>query len=732
MPADGTLQTSYGFSNTPDLFKALEDGAPSNLKRLGDVYSYADGPSPPLSRDFLVVGFADTALSVVRKLVGDDDDDTPPCLQKCLISSKRMDGSYAKSLRPKDMENSKAFSLFMRRLKKEDVVAIIAKDKYERFGILKPSESIHPEGELTADDFFGICYVGRVEPIKDFLAKGIRAVVDEAIVDESSVLWKPTGVMATNNGLWQPPGNNEDTGADPFSWKPPDGHTNGLSSGNDFEATFQNTWDTVESGVGNVLSTKRKRKDNEEHGGANNENDFHSNAGAAAADEFYSKLTRSLDTRAESRLFHMRSFNGWVKATQIQELDPRTKPDRGKAGGPMRVLDLACGKGGDLGKWVLHARGISNYVGSDVARGSLRDAAVRARQIRQKLKRCTFICADLGSDVPGRLKSPNSKYMQKLSMWSLQDESEHETGTPEFRMLRGGGIASNEKFDVISIQFAIHYMMQTKQRAQRFFETVSQLLEIGGNLIATTIDARVVIAHLMNLGLDLHFDESRNSTMDQEAIIEVGGGACRIQFEPKVVKRIFQSQADSSTCVDDLFGLEYSFTLVEGSDHAAGVGNAVNLPEWLTPIPALKCLAAEAGLELEYVQNFHEFFAIRNDPNTHTAAHSALYNMKVLNRNGSLSTEEWEISHLYCAVKFRKVSESTMKLDDIVEEAEEEDEIAPLRLKQIDPLVKAKLMPIAMREAKQNIGNEAWLKLSAEEKKHIVDVSIEKLVLECG
>jgi hypothetical protein len=198
------------------------------------------------------------------------------------------------------------------------------------------------------------------------------------------------------------------------------------------------------------------------------------------------------------------------------------------------------------------------------------------------------------------------------------------------------------------------------------------------------------------------------------------------------VKRIFQSQADSSTCVDDLFGLEYSFTLVEGSDHAAGVGNAVNLPEWLTPIPALKCLAAEAGLELEYVQNFHEFFAIRNDPNTHTAAHSALYNMKVLNRNGSLSTEEWEISHLYCAVKFRKVSESTMKLDDIVEEAEEEDEIVPLRLKQIDPLVKAKLMPIAMREAKQNIGNEAWLKLSAEEKKHIVDVSIEKLVLECG
>jgi len=51
---------------------------------------------------------------------------------------------------------------------------------------------------------------------------------------------------------------------------------------------------------------------------------FHANSGAAAADAFYSNLTRSLDTRADSKLFHMRNFNGWVKATQIAELDPDT------------------------------------------------------------------------------------------------------------------------------------------------------------------------------------------------------------------------------------------------------------------------------------------------------------------------------------------------------------------------------------------------------------------------
>jgi len=103
-------------------------------------------------------------------------------------------------------------------------------------------------------------------------------------------------------------------------------------------------------------------------------------------------------------------------------------------------------------------------VGSDVARGSLRDAAIRARvpNIRKKLKRCTFTCADLGADVPGRLRSPKHKHMQKLLTWSLQNEPPHASGTPDFKMVRGGGISLEDRFDVVSIQFAIHYMMSSK------------------------------------------------------------------------------------------------------------------------------------------------------------------------------------------------------------------------------------------------------------------------------
>lgn len=281
-------------------------------------------------------------------------------------------------------------------------------------------------------------------------------------------------------------------------------------------------------------------------------------------------------------------------------------------------------KGGDLGKWTIHQRKIENYVGVDVARGSLIDAALRARQMvkRGTLKRCTFSLADLGEDVPGRKRSKNAKRMQKLLTWNLESETIDEREyDPKFVMQEGGGIAETDKFDVVSIQFAIHYMMSTRKRARRFFHTVSSLLEIGGNLIATTIDARVVVEKLMALGKDFHFDDEdqheeidlpenerrhgsgnkRRKVDDSGATVIAGDGVCRLKFDRDILQRVFSRVKTT----DDMFGLQYTFTLSEGDDHAAGVGEAVDLPEWLTPIPALKELGEEAGLELGKIGALH-------------------------------------------------------------------------------------------------------------------------------
>jgi mRNA (guanine-N7-)-methyltransferase len=483
---------------------------------------------------------------------------------------------------------------------------------------------------------------------------------------------------------------------------------------------------------------------------------------AAAAAAFYPTVPRTLDTRANSRIYYMRTFNNWVKATQIQELNPHT-PAGGK---PLRVLDLACGKGGDLGKWILHPRTIANYVGIDVALGSLQDAAIRARAI-PKLKRCTFTCADLGSDVPGRYassKTGKKKKLKKLRSWSLQGEPPNSAGDPEFRRVRGGGISLEDRFDVVSIQFAIHYMMSSRKRARRFFHTVSELLDVGGNLIATTIDARVVVQHLMNLGLELHFDDAahfdaqpysagskRSCSNDNsdDAVIRVGNGACQIRFAMDKVRQIFSTRTTGEGLSDDLFGLEYTFTLVEGSEHSRGVGDAVNLPEWLAPLPVLTSLAKEAGLELVYDSNFHDFYAERSDPKFHSASHDSLCKMKVLNRNGSIAPDEWEISRLYVAIKFRKERESTMNLededattarmDDFDDENNSQEDpsvpaavgstskLDPATKAKLDPATKAKLLPMAMMNAKRSVGDEKWKSLTSDEKTLLTGAELRKL-----
>jgi mRNA (guanine-N7-)-methyltransferase len=62
--------------------------------------------------------------------------------------------------------------------------------------------------------------------------------------------------------------------------------------------------------------------------------------------------------------------------------------------------------------------------------------------------------------------------------------------------------------------------------------------------------------------------------------------------------------------------------------------------------------------------NFHKFYEERKNPAKFPMAHNALYNMKVLNRNGSISDQEWDVSRLYIALKFCKVAESNVDLGD--------------------------------------------------------------------
>ena len=109
----------------------------------------------------------------------------------------------------------------------------------------------------------------------------------------------------------------------------------------------------------------------------------------------------------------------------------------------------------------------------------------------------------------------------------------------------------------------------------------------------------VVVEHIMNLELDL-FSLKED---DPPIIVEVEKGTHRLTFNASIVQRIFQasinyhSEKNGKTVIDSFdesnFGLTYTFALVEGSNHAAGAREALDLPKWLSPITMLSVLAAE-------------------------------------------------------------------------------------------------------------------------------------------
>lgn len=68
--------------------------------------------------------------------------------------------------------------------------------------------------------------------------------------------------------------------------------------------------------------------------------------------------------RSKSRIFHMRNFNNWIKSVLINEYLTKVKQST-RLGDPLRVLDMCCGKGGDLLKW--ENSSITHLICTDIA-----------------------------------------------------------------------------------------------------------------------------------------------------------------------------------------------------------------------------------------------------------------------------------------------------------------------------------------------------------------------------
>lgn len=145
---------------------------------------------------------------------------------------------------------------------------------------------------------------------------------------------------------------------------------------------------------------------------------------------------------------------GLVSAFVHDGVDPTRKK---RARQPsLRVLDLASGRGGDVYKW-FHA-GATDYTGVDVSEESCDEA-------RRRLLR-----------VPGPMAA-NVYALAVGEFFSAHDVCE--------------GV-----FDVISLQFALNYIVDDRQSLHELFSTCKRHLAHGGVITGTMVDSVAAAAEL--------------------------------------------------------------------------------------------------------------------------------------------------------------------------------------------------------------------------------------------
>jgi SAM-dependent methyltransferase len=380
----------------------------------------------------------------------------------------------------------------------------------------------------------------------------------------------------------------------------------------------------------------------------------------AAMNHYNENLQRDRSTRHLSYILHLRNLNNCVKSHLISYA---VKCSKKKA---VDVLDLGCGMGGDIQKWLRGSFEVTRYVGVDIAKASLEQfSAERLKNIPQREKVTHLICADLGTES---LTSASDTL--EVHTW----KSDGTGGVKNNWEAKTSPLTEADKFDVASCQFAMHYMFQNQAKADHFFAEISRHLSVGGLFVATTIDSRVIVdlaaqavacdgsgatdhgvkkyktdgSSITNSAKNLHFKDVRGYTL-----LDIG-------FDEAHWNKLLLGQASFTALSsgvaggddDWAYGLQYTFQLKDTND-----ASAVNAPEWLVPLGApLERLAARHCMRVKLCKNFHEIASQDFERGSNfTNIRQSLAKFGVFNYKQTISAAEWELAHLYVALVFEKI-----------------------------------------------------------------------------
>jgi len=173
----------------------------------------------------------------------------------------------------------------------------------------------------------------------------------------------------------------------------------------------------------------------------------------------------------------------------------------------------------------------------------------------------------------------------------------------------------SNRFDVVSMQFCMHYAFESVSKVRMMLENVARYLRVGGRFVGTIPNASLLMEQL--------------DAMSPESDLSFGNAVYKITFESKK---------------HALFGQRYHFFLLDAVE---------DVPEYVVHWDNFAQLALEHNLHLIERKEFHEIFMDERD---HRDYGALLKKMKVVNDEGEsqMDEDQWEAANLYIGFAFEK------------------------------------------------------------------------------
>lgn len=210
--------------------------------------------------------------------------------------------------------------------------------------------------------------------------------------------------------------------------------------------------------------------------------------------------------RENSQTIKLRNFHNYVKEMLICYVSKK------KDG--TNIIDLAVGKAGDLHKWLKY--NVKGVLGIDISEDNIHnphDGACKRyielfsqKKLKYELNKSEMFGMFISGDTSKSIETgefdihsgknediPSSNYILKCLMGTIKSINIKED------YLKNNYNRFVDKFDVCSIQFAVHYMFEDKKKLYNFAKNVSDMTSIGSYFIGTCYDGKKVYEMLKTI-----------------------------------------------------------------------------------------------------------------------------------------------------------------------------------------------------------------------------------------